>query len=634
MGKIRMKNGFVLCAVLVASFAAWAAVPNHTEPIAEATVYGPVALEKATATTAAEAKGLCGAGKTVKLAGDEAFDIAKITGKAVPKGKDGAGADFCAYLAFTVKAEKADKVSFHYCNNWFGQLFVNGSKVGDFNGLWDSRVDTAAKCFAWSGVVIELKAGENEILFRTQPGSDGNWLSAFAIGGTDTRADFAVETGRMRPRLHSASWAPRCSARGLQNDDADLKALHLHAYRTHDAPLICTGQRLVDTHFVFPLLHLDANDPKNYVFGPTDRQFDLVENVGMKILYRLGTSIEHSGDDWGFNTLNPPDHDKYAEVLAGIVRHYVKGWGGGKPRPSVEAFELFNEPDVAPCWRGTWDEFVHLFVTCLRRLKSEFPDVKVGGPAFGGLNPKAWDALLTACREAGVKPDFFSWHHYGNNPVALVDQCAIARAYLDKYGFTKCETMINEWHFLPDCGWAGVQSADDIEKYIEAHEGRTGLSGIDSAAFTASVGSRFQDSVLDHSYFYGCGYIGNWGYRDHYARLNKPYYAMKAVGELIADYPRKVRTASPTQIALLGGFSEDRSAAALLVTDYRGKTSALDIEVHGLDGYRLDSVRLLDHTHNLVADSALAASFKDGRLQLAKTEPGSAVFLVRFVRID
>ena len=624
-----MRSMLSLVAALVAGVAS-AFVPVQSKLVSEVRVYGPVPLERATATDEAGAKRLAGEGRRVSLGGDEAYDLAKITGAKVPKLKNREGCDFCAYLAFGMKAEKPGEVRLYYCNNWFGQLFVNGRKVAELEGPWNSVFDTAAKCHMWDSVVISLAAGENEILFRSRPGSDGNWLSAFAVGESGTFADFGTEVGAMRPRLHAASWGPRSSNRGLVNDDDDLRALTLHGFRTHDAPLVCKGQRVVDTHFVFPLMHLDAKDPRNYVFEPTDHLFDLVEGVGMKILYRLGTSIEHSGD-WGFNTLNPPDHDKYAEVLAGIVRRYVKGWGGGRPRPSVEAFELFNEPDVPMCWRGTWDEFAHLFVTCLKRLKSEFPDVKVGGPAFGSFNPKGWEALHAACREAGVAPDFFSWHHYGNDPVALARQPAIGRTYLDKYGFTKCETMINEWHFLPDCGWNGVQAADSLESVRRAQEGRGSTTGIDSAAYAAAVESRFHDTCLDSAYYYGCGYQGNWGYRTQYRELNKPYFAMKAMGELIKGYPRRVKTLSPGgSVTLFGGLAADGRSAALLVTDYRGKSTALDLDVRGLDGWRLESVRVLDDRHDLVADKALAASFANGRLRLAKSEPGSAVFLVRF----
>jgi len=192
--------------------------------------------------------------------------------------------------------------------------------------------------------------------------------------------------------------------------------------------------------------------------------------------------------------------------------------------------------------------------------------------------------------------------------------------------------MINEWHFIPDGGWNGLHNSDSSESVRRAHEGRGSINGIDSAAFTAAVESRFHDTPLDSSFYYGCGFSGNWGYRTQYRALNKVYFAMKAVGEMVTGYPRRVRTANPLpELTLLGGVAADGRSAALLVTDYRGESPALDIDVRGLDGWRLESVRVLDDARDLVEDKSLAASFEGGRLRLAKAEPGSAVFLVRFV---
>ena len=194
-----------------------------------------------------------------------------------------------------------------------------------------------------------------------------NIIGALALAGAlacgaDTTAtiDFNVPTGRINKWLHCSGYGPRSYPRSLENDDKDLAALHLTAARTHDWALINNGQRIVDTQYLFPLPHLDPSDPRNYVFEPTDHVLELAQNIGMKIFYRMGTSIEHTGD-WFFNAANPADHARYAESLAGIVRHYTQGWGNGF-KWDIANWEIYNEPNCRPCWRGTKEEFIDLFV--------------------------------------------------------------------------------------------------------------------------------------------------------------------------------------------------------------------------------------------------------------------------------
>ena len=151
--------------------------------------------------------------------------------------------------------------------------------------------------------------------------------------------------------------------------------------------------------YVFPLMHLDPSDPKNYFFDTTDFMLDLQYAIGQKPFYRLGTSIEHTGLVH-FAAEIPKDFDKMAEAFAGIMRHCLKGWGdpNGKVRP-IEYWEIWNEPDGRNnmwSFNGGYDDgdpvnnrnaerrdlFVKFFVKVLKRLKSEFPDVKIGGPAL------------------------------------------------------------------------------------------------------------------------------------------------------------------------------------------------------------------------------------------------------------
>ena len=111
--------------------------------------------------------------------------------------------------------------------------------------------------------------------------------------------DFGRDIGRMRPELHSSGFGPQIcggSKGSREADIAEIKSMGFKASRTHDWGLINPGQRVCDYYNIFPLMHLDAADPANYVFGPTDHLLELTRGkLGHDILFRLGTSIEHTG---------------------------------------------------------------------------------------------------------------------------------------------------------------------------------------------------------------------------------------------------------------------------------------------------------------------------------------------------
>jgi len=447
--------------------------------------------------------------------------------------------------------------------------------------------------------------------------------------GLDATADFTVSPGKVRPELHAASFLTRSYPRGNINDDKLVREMGLSAFRTHDAPLVNNGQLVVDTHCIFPLMNKDPKDPSNYVFRPTDHLLELNFDLGMKCLYRLGTSIEHTGV-WGHNTLNPADHEKYAEVLAGIIRHYTKGWANGhKWADRMRYWELFNEPDVPPCWRGTKEEFIHLFVTCLKRLKAEFPELRIGGPAFGALLEDYMTDLLVACRKAGVTPDFLSWHGYGADPQRLLAMPARAKRLCDSLGFPNMELIIDEWHYIRNNSWDGIQGSTSPEAVIRACEGPEGATGIDSAVFTLQVETGFHDTCLSQSYFYGCGYNGVFGYVDRFRRPTKVFYGLKAVGDLIAACEDRATCRAPARTqAAFGAWTKDRTGARLIVSEFRGKPGELKVAVKGLPAGAKASVRLLNDAKDL--EPSADFTWRDGLLTLKKSAPGSVIFDIRF----
>ena len=257
-------------------------------------------------------------------------------------------------------------------------------------------------------------------------------VAAFA----ELSADFSTEIGPVRPEIHSSGFGPTICSQTAQ-DLEDVKSMGFMFARTHDWALVNSNQRVCDYFHIFPLMHLDAKDPKNYHFGPTDYLLKRTrEEAGLDIFFRLGTSIEHSGAKVHFNSLIPEDFDKVAEIFAATVRHYNRGWANGY-NWNIKYWEIWNEPEgIQNMWAppegaagkdGNWTsdqrkecraKFVKFFVIVLKKLKGEFGDeIKVGGPALCGFNTVWLNELLTACREAGVAPDFISWHGYARDPM-------------------------------------------------------------------------------------------------------------------------------------------------------------------------------------------------------------------------
>ena len=106
--------------------------------------------------------------------------------------------------------------------------------------------------------------------------------------------DFSKEIGTIK-RLNGVCGWTRIAGTKYHSFDHLLKELDIPKARFHDAVLDNPGIQLIDVSRVFPLFHLDPDDPRNYDFKATDDLLRKVHEAGVEIEYRLGESIEHQG---------------------------------------------------------------------------------------------------------------------------------------------------------------------------------------------------------------------------------------------------------------------------------------------------------------------------------------------------
>ncbi len=455
-------------------------------------------------------------------------------------------------------------------------------------------------------------------------------------------ADFSEVVGKVRPELHSAGFGGQLTGIASSLVEKILPPLRLHASRTHDWALVNPGQRICDTHFVFPLQTKDPANPSNYYFSPTDEILDRTINLlGMNVLYRMGTSIEsvncrRQGDrnPRYYNSVEPEDWTKNARALEGIISHYTEGWANGFHwGDRMGWWELWNEPNDRP--GGSWivksqdpdrelnqNRFFDFFVFTLKRLKTRFPHLKFGGPAVCFYDEKFLRGLLEKCRAAGYAPDFISWHHYWVEPDWMLSQPAVARRLCDEYGFTDTKLIIDEWHYIPFEDYWGYNGPEKEARKIDP---TVGTCGIDSAVFTLQVLMGLQSTCLDQAYFYGCNYGGQYGILKDDTSFNKVYFGLKTFGSALAAGDCIVKTADTKAVRLFGVRSADGAKMALVVTAFKCPACELEVEVKGVPPDASIKTHSLDDNHDLAPVETVRAG---DTFTFAKADGHSAAWLV------
>ena len=417
---------------------------------------------------------------------------------------------------------------------------------------------------------------------------------------TNIKLDFTKVNGKMKP-MHAVNNGPTGSKVRRGNSTYEYFAEAGIPYaRNHDAALHIAygGEHTVDVHRIFRNFDADPTEPKNYDFECTDICVSDAFSIGTEIYYRLGARIEHGKKE---GTYPPKDYKKWAVICEHIIRHYTEGWANGF-NYNITYWEIWNEPDCTnadgsnPCWQGTTDEFVEFFCVALEHLKSKFPHLKIGGPAFSSLNfekrpqkEKFARSLFAALRDRKLPLDFFSFHRYADAPSGFRPHIERAKALCDEYGYQNAELHLNEWNFVR--GWLG----DDWMYSLRA------TKGIKGASFVAGAMAVSQDSPLDLLMYYDARPCAMNGMFDTDFRTPlKGYYPFKMFGELyrMGEFVRPEYTEVPIYCTAAKG----ETGAGIMITNFVDDDSAPDVTVElepaGLSG-RTAELYVLDSAHDM-----------------------------------
>ena len=348
----------------------------------------------------------------------------------------------------------------------------------------------------------------------------------------------------------------------------------------------------VDIPCIFPDFSADPDNEKSYDFTLTDYYIKpLVEN-GIRVMYRLGVTIEHEPKK--HNIFAPSDPQKWASVCEHIVRHYNEGWADGF-HFGIEYWEVWNEPDGlnpecepygCPNWIGTAEQYYELYTCTAEKIKELHPEVKVGGYSscyiLGKFENGCWKAgdtsyftnFLEYVKSKNAPLDFFTYHGYLGKQYLekiKIESCFV-RDKLDRYGFTKTECIDAEWNV----NICDTKTCNRRIQYYMNYRSEKGASHVAASLY------EMQRCPIDYAMYYDTQLWAEYGGLYHVPSLEptKTYYAFKQFSEL---YEQKNECESHG-----GGLIYTCAAASerklLCVANISENAEKINLEISGTEG--------------------------------------------------
>ena len=225
-----------------------------------------------------------------------------------------------------------------------------------------------------------------------------------------------------------------------QYKDVGIASIRIHDLYQGNA------ENFLDTSYIYPDSSKNPELNSSYNFAEGDRAFRSILQSGFEIYFRLGNS-------WGssYNKEPVPENvDNWIKAAVHIVDHYYQlSKSLGKP---LKYIEIWNEPDNSVFWDKPFFAYFDLYSRTAKAIKSRFPELKVGGPAFTPMfaltekgKERARD-FLRYVKDKGAPLDFFSWHMYSNKPEDYENGCKVVKELLAEFGFSHAESHVTEYN--------------------------------------------------------------------------------------------------------------------------------------------------------------------------------------------
>ena len=391
--------------------------------------------------------------------------------------------------------------------------------------------------------------------------------------------------------LHAVNCAPYTKI-AVNNNRTDLidrvlgYAKSPHS-RLHDMCGCYGGCYFVDVPNIFRNFDADENDENNYDFHYTDECIKCIMHAGTEIYYRLGITIE-----WGtkkYTCFPPKDPHKWARICEHIIRHYNEGWANGY-HFDIKYWEIWNEPENDPMWQGTREEFFELYKIASKHLKSNFPNLKIGGYGSCGFyavfEPERdpfwhnfvdyFEKFLVLCKENDLPLDFYSWHIYTNKISDAEASARFVRTKLDEMGFTNTESHLNEWNF--------------------GHEGKgfMSLESLTAASFCTALMIKLQELGVEMAMYYDLNISSSYnGFIElrtkEFAPVIHPFAAFGRLFDLKNELKIESKGAKPYILA-----AGDVDNTAILICNYNLEKNEYTLDLSEFKGRNAHIYKVID----------------------------------------